>query len=66
MPNPFEQLMGKKKENIETETVSGAFACQTLTCEYVVNEAKLITDEGILSWECPDSHMSKLENFFLD
>lgn len=66
MVNPFEQLQGKKKENIETEIVSGAFACQTFTCEYVIYEAKLIADEGILSWECPDGHMSKLENFYLD
>lgn len=66
MNNPFEQLMGEKKENISGEIVSGAFACQTMACEQTVTEARYLDNEGLLTWECPEGHISKIENYYLD
>lgn len=54
MPNPYEML-GKKQ--IDWEDCEGDFGCQH--CPTVVHEAKYYEAETLLTWKCPNGHVSK-------
>jgi hypothetical protein len=60
--DPFENLAGPKN-NIELEDVEGSFDCQDMFCEHTVHEAKYSPDKEVLTWRCPDGHISTIEGF---
>lgn len=58
MRSPFDDL-GKRREPVATgELVEGAFSCQE--CDYVVTEARYLTANKLVTWKCPDGHLSKV------
>lgn len=67
MSNPFEELQASDgdQEINDFELVGGAFTCQIAGCWKVVNEAKYFADAKLLTWKCPDDHISKITGFNL-
>lgn len=59
--NPFAALGKPKVGKVEYDEWGGAFTCSTPHCWKVVGIAKFIRDEGILTWQCPDGHISTIE-----
>ena len=60
MENPIESL-GPPKVQIEAEDVEGTFSCMTARCYRVATEAKYIRANRLLTWKCPDGHISRTE-----
>lgn len=66
MRNPFADL-GKPSLTEEPEEVEGGFSCQTARCyTSPVNTAKYIRKIKVLTWECPDGHINRIEDFEID
>lgn len=56
----------KEKEEIpEFEIVGGRFTCQERGCWEPTHEAKYFEDARLLTWKCPDGHISKITDFDL-
>lgn len=61
--NPFEDLRGPKRENVEGEKIEGSFSCQALGCEEVVHEAKYLVEDSLLTWACPCGEICTIKGF---
>jgi hypothetical protein len=57
--SPFDDLGKKREPKTEGELVEGAFSCQEGDCHYVVTEARYLTANKLITWQCPDGHLSK-------
>lgn len=64
MVNPFKELGKPKLDNPRGEEVGGAFSCQE--CYEVVHEARYLEEIKVLTWICPDGHISKIEDFHIE
>lgn len=62
MRNPYEALGKPKPSMIEFDEWGGVFACQEQGCYEAATIAKYIKKERILTWQCPDGHLSKMED----
>lgn len=59
MPNPFDSL---KPKEVEYDEWGGAFSCQERDCYEVINRARYIKKERILTWKPACGHISVMEN----
>ncbi len=66
MRNPFEEIMQPRLDNPRGEEVEGSFSCQEAGCYGCAHEARYLHEVKILTWECPDGHINKIEGFKLD
>jgi len=66
MRSPFDDLGKTRVENPQGEEVGGAFACQTPKCYSISREARFIRELELLTWECEDGHINKVEGFKID
>lgn len=61
--NPFEELFGKPKPQPEEfDEWSGQFSCQTAGCYGYANIAKYFPKLKLLTWQCQDGHISRIED----
>lgn len=60
MRSPFDDF-GKRREPVpEGELVEdSALSCQETGCHYVVTTGRYLSANKILTWQCPDGHLSK-------
>lgn len=58
--NPFKEAKAAKAASDAVE-VDGTFACQF--CYHSVDVAKFIPENQVLTWKCPDGHVSTIEGF---
>lgn len=67
MANPFKQLKQEfllnKFEAEGWEEVDGPMQCQTKGCRLVAQEGKYSETLKIVTWKCPEGHVSRLENY---
>ena len=66
MRNPFAELGKPTVENPRGELIEGQFTCMEEGCWKVVKEARYITEVKLLTWVCPNEHVSKIEGMNLD
>lgn len=67
MTSPFKHLSKKAPEDkIVWEEVEGAFSCQEKGCYKTVGEAKYSDENQLLTWKCPEGHISKIEGFHIE
>ena len=57
MRSPFDDLGKTREATPEGEEVTGAFSCQE--CHYVVTTARYLTANKLITWQCPEGHLSK-------
>lgn len=63
MHNPFEDLGKPRLENPQGEEVEGQFSCQEHGCRNFNKVARFIAEAKVLTWQCEDGHISKIEGF---
>ena len=63
MKNPFEDLGKPRLENPQGEEVGGAFSCQEIGCYSTVTTARYLEEVEVLTWQCADGHINKIEGF---
>lgn len=67
MPNPFKIL--KEQAKLDKlladgfEEIEGAMSCQTQGCKETVTDGYYSASAKLLTWKCPNGHVSKIENF---
>jgi len=68
MTNPFADL-GKEKQVEEAATdyelIGGSLTCQSSGCWAVVHEGKYFASELLLTWICPEGHISHVKDIEL-
>jgi hypothetical protein len=58
--SPFDDLGKLREREPEGELVEdSALSCQEADCYYVVNTGRYLSANHILTWQCPDGHLSK-------
>lgn len=62
MPSPFKQMKTKVPQRERYDEWGGAFSCMTHGCYGVANIAAYFPSEKILTWKCPNEHISVLED----
>lgn len=62
--SPFDTL-GENLRAAETQWDywEGNFACQSEGCFKNAHEAKYSRKNQLLTWQCPDGHISKIEDY---
>jgi hypothetical protein len=64
--SPFDDLGKTREPEAEGELVEdSALSCQEEGCHYVVTTGRYLPANQILTWQCPDGHLSKV-NINLD
>ena len=66
MVNPYKNLGKPRAESIIWEEVGGAFSCQERECWAVATVAKYSDENSLLTWKCPEGHISKIEGFHIE
>lgn len=61
MTNPFEALGKPRVDNVTYDEWGGMFECQHFRCRSIVEVAKYLKKEKILTWVCGDGHINKIE-----
>lgn len=61
----FDELGAPAKVEEKFEIVEGKFSCQRDDCWESAYEAKYFEDVKLLTWRCPDGHLSKILEFDL-
>lgn len=59
----YGELLAPVLANPQGELVEGAFTCQERDCWLVVHEARYLEEVNVLTWICPEKHISKVEDF---
>jgi hypothetical protein len=62
LTNPFEALGKPRADNVTYDEWGGMFECQHFRCRSIVDVAKYLKKEKILTWVCGDGHTNKIEN----
>lgn len=65
MRSPFLELRREPLDNPRGEEVSGAFSCQERGCNSTVSAARYLQEVEILTWECANGHINKIEGFHI-
>lgn len=65
MRSPFLELRREPLDNPQGEEVSGAFSCQDRGCTSTVSTARYLQEVKILTWECANGHINKIEGFHI-
>lgn len=60
--SPFDSF-DKKVVETEWELWTGSFGCQEKDCWEVATEAKYAPEARLLTWKCPEGHISKIEDY---
>ena len=63
MKNPFEDIISDRAKEEDFEDIGGAMECQT--CREVVTEGKYFTNLKLLTWQCSQEHISRIEDIDL-
>jgi hypothetical protein len=60
MRSPFDDLGKTRELEPQGELVEdSALSCQEEGCDYVVTTGRYLSVNKILTWKCPDGHISK-------
>lgn len=62
MPNPFEALGKPRVDNVSYDEWGGMFECQHFRCRSIVDVAKYYNKQKLLTWECTEGHVNKIED----
>lgn len=62
MHSPFEHMVPVENAS-KFEIINGAFDCSEMTCEHTMYEAKYSESDSLLTWKCPDGHVSSIEGY---
>lgn len=63
--DPYASLRDKHIADEEWEEVSGAMSCQHAGCYGVATIGKYNEKNKLLTWACPEGHLSKIEDYVL-
>lgn len=61
MKSPFDDLGHTREPEPEGEEVTGAFSCQGDDCFLVVTTGRYLSANHVLTWKCPEGHLSKVD-----
>jgi hypothetical protein len=59
MRSPFDDLGKTREPEPQGEEVGGTFSCQEDNCLHIVRTARYLTAHKLVTWQCPDGHLSK-------
>ena len=62
MNNPFDALKAPKKQDLNYDEWEGQFSCSTYRCNGYAKVARYFTKQRLLTWECQEGHISRLED----
>jgi len=65
MRSPFLELQREPLENPQGEEVEGSFSCQERGCNSTVSNARYLEEVQILTWECAEGHINRIEGFHI-
>lgn len=67
MPNPFKELkrqfLLQQFDEQGWEEVDGPMQCQDRECRAVAAAGKYSKELKLVTWMCPNGHVSKMENY---
>lgn len=63
MRNPFDDLGKPRVEQPQGEEIEGTLFCQERGCHEVCTTGRYIKEASVLTWQCREGHISKMEGF---